>query len=62
MKGATTAVAARPVAVTAPASAYEPRDPAIMMTALTLSIPMGSRAIRLPAVKARAPGVASSRR
>ncbi|MBK3553433.1 hypothetical protein JHN51_27120, partial [Streptomyces sp. MBT61] len=62
VKGATTAVAARPVAVTAPARAYEPRDPAIMMTALTLSMPIGSRAIRLPAVKARAPGVASSRR
>lgn len=62
MKGATTAVAASPVAVTAPARAYESRDPAIMMIALTPSIPMGSRAIRLPAVKARAPGVASSRR
>lgn len=62
VQGATTAVAARPVAVTAPARAYEPREPAIMMTALTLNIPMGSRARRLPAVKARAPGVASSLR
>ena len=60
--GATSAVAARPVAVTAPARAYEPRGPAIMMTALTLNMPMGSRARRLPAVKARAPGGAKSRR
>lgn len=62
VQGATTAVAASPVAVTAPARAYEPRDPAIMITALTLNIPIGSRAIRLPMVKARAPGVASRRR
>ena len=62
VQGATTAVAASPVAVTAPARAYEPRDPAIMMTALTLNMPMGSRAIRFPAVKARAPGMAKRRR
>ncbi|BBC33612.1 hypothetical protein SGFS_049060 [Streptomyces graminofaciens] len=55
-------MAPSPVATTAPASAYEPRDPAIMMTALTLNMPMGSRAIRLPTVKARAPGWVKRRR
>lgn len=43
-------------------SAYEPRELAIMMTALTLNIPMGSRATRLPRVKARVPGSAKRRR
>ncbi|CAM5384416.1 hypothetical protein SALBM135S_06993 [Streptomyces alboniger] len=60
VQGATTAVAARPVAVTAPARAYEPRAPEIMMTALTLNMPIGSRATRLPTVKAVAPGIAKS--
>lgn len=54
--GATSAVAASPVAVTAPARAYEPRVPAIITTALTLNMPMGSRAVRFPTVNARAPG------
>ncbi|CAM5666799.1 hypothetical protein SGLAM104S_06455 [Streptomyces glaucescens] len=54
--GATSAVAARPVAVTAPARAYESRAPAIITTALTLNMPIGSRAMRFPAVKALAPG------
>ncbi len=62
VQGATTAVAASPVAVTAPASAYEPRAPAIMITALTLNMPMGSRAIRFPRVKARVPGMVKRRR
>ncbi len=61
-QGATTAVAASPVAVTAPARAYESRVPAIMTTALTLNMPIGMRASRLPAVKARAPGTANSLR
>lgn len=60
--GATRAVAASPVAVTAPARAYEPRVPAIITTALTLNMPMGSRAVRFPIVNARAPGVDRSRR
>lgn len=60
--GPASAVAASPVAVTAPASAYEPREPAIISTALTLSMPMGSRARRLAAVKARVPGWAKIRR
>ncbi len=55
VKGATTAVAARPVAVTAPARAYEPRWPAIIMTALTPNMPMGRRAMRFPAVNPRGP-------
>ncbi len=62
VQGATSAVAARPVAVTAPARAYEPRWPAIIMTALTANMPMGSRASRFPAVNPRAPGRANSRR
>lgn len=32
-----------------------------MITALTLNIPMGSRASRFPTVKARAPGMAKRR-
>ncbi|GAA3503996.1 hypothetical protein GCM10019016_111090 [Streptomyces prasinosporus] len=60
--GATTAVAASPVAVTAPARAYDPRLPAIITIALTPNIPIGSRASRFPAVKARAPGTANRRR
>ncbi|GAP50983.1 stackhouse genomic scaffold, scaffold_29 [Streptomyces azureus] len=59
--GATTAVAASPVAVTAPARAYEPRVPAIMTTALTLNMPIGSRAIRFPEVNARSPGSPNGR-
>lgn len=53
---------AMPVAVTPPASAYESYAPAIMITALTPNMPMGSRAIRLPAVKARVPGTVKRRR
>ena len=59
--GATSPVAASPVAVTAPARAYEPRAPAIIMTALTLNMPIGRRASRCPAVKARAPGISNRR-
>ncbi len=59
VQGATSAVAARPVAVTAPARAYEPRWPAIIMTALTPNMPMGSRARRFPAVNRRVPGSAN---
>jgi len=33
-----------------------------MMTALMLNMPMGSRAIRFPIVKARAPGIVKRRR
>ncbi|MCZ0972615.1 hypothetical protein O1L55_16835 [Streptomyces albulus] len=51
VKGPTRAVAASPVPVTAPASAYEPRLPAIINRALTLSIPIGSRARRPAAAR-----------
>lgn len=60
--GATSAVTASPVATTVPARAYEPRVAAIIMTALTLSMPIGSRARRFQAVNARAPGSAKRRR
>lgn len=62
VNGATSAVAARPVAVTAPARAYEPRWPAIIMTALIPNMPIGRRARRFPAVKPRVPGSANRRR
>jgi len=48
--------------VTVPARAYKPREPAIITTALTLNMPMGRRARRFPAVKARVPGRAKRRR
>lgn len=54
--GPTTAVAASPVATTAPASAYDPRAAEIINTALTPNIPMGSRPRRFHAVKERVPG------
>ncbi len=59
--GATTAVVASPVAVTAPASAYDPRAAEIISTAPTPNIPMGSRASRFHTTNARAPGTARIR-
>ncbi|MFD3736104.1 hypothetical protein [Streptomyces sp. NPDC058632] len=53
-EAATTEVTASPVATTVPTRAYEPRVAALIMTGLTLDMPIGSQARRFQAVHARA--------